>query len=289
MKDKSTQTMKKITTIIVSTLSLSFPLFGQFYTTGFTGGYDSAFFTELNTSGPSFALKNPDTDGSGGEFINYYTTTAPTGFERVFLDYVGTNPSEPSNTQDFAVSIDVSNFAGTTGGLTAPAGSFAQIGLNIADADLIDGFDLYQGASSFTGFATSDVIFFDGTNLGQPLDFSESVSLLAEFSATTQTFTFSFFSPNTGGVFSPFATLNINGTGTTSGTDFVADWAMASGDLFDISIYAASNVSIPDQAAGLGFLNADNFAITVVPEPSAYSALLGIFVLASVAAKRRRR
>jgi|GEM_PF-2983617 len=278
--------MKNTTTAILLCLGLSHSVFGQLYTTNFTGGYDGTVFSEVNAGGPSFALKNPDNDGFGDDFLNYSTTGAPTGFEQVFLNYAGTAPITPNNTQDFAVSVDVTNFAGSTG-LTAVAGSFAQIGLNINDADLVDGFNLYNGASSFGGAGTSDMSFFDGTNFAQPLNFSTSATILAQFSAASQTFTFS-YATAAAPTFTPFSSLNINGDGATVGTDFVDDWEMVSGGFFDISIYAGSNVLIPDEAAGLGYLNADNFQLNVVPEPSAYSAILGFLALTAAMIRRRR-
>jgi hypothetical protein len=279
--------MKTLSITALFVLGLMHSGFALLYTTTFSGGYDSTVFTEVNGLGPSFALKNPDTNGSE-DFLNYYTTAAPTGFEQVFLNYGGTAPLTPNNTQDFAVSLFTQNFAGTAA-LTGGAGAFAQIGLNINDADLVDGFSLYNGAYSIGGgFGSSDAIFFDGTNFTQPLDFSTSMTLLAEFSAATQTFTFSRSSAATSSAFVPFSTLRIDGTGSTSGTDYVVDWDMASGDFFDINIYAGSNVSIPNEAAGFGYLNADSFSLNVVPEPSAYAAILGLVVLAGVMLRRRR-
>jgi hypothetical protein len=260
-------------------LGLSHSVFGQTYTTNFTGGYDAAVFTEVNAMGPSFALKNPDT-GGGEDFLNYYTTVAPTGFEQVFLNYADT---APNNTQDFAVSVFTENYAGSAG-LTASVGSFAQIGLNINDSDLVDGFNLYNGAYSFSGSAASDFYFFDGTNVAQALNFSLSGTLLAEFSAATQTFAFSYATDVT---FVSFATLNIDGTGAASAGNFVEDWDMASGALFDISIYAGSNILIPEEAAGVGYLNVDAFGLNTVPEPSAYALLLGLVAIGATTARRR--
>lgn len=268
-------------------LGLAHAVYGQVYTTNFTGGYDAGIFTEVNTLGPNLALKNPDSSG-GNDFLNYHTGgVAPTGFEQVFLNYGGSSPLVPDNTENFAVSVEVSNFAGTTG-LTAGANAFAQIGLNINDSDLVDGFKLYNGAYYFNGFGSSDMIFFDGTNFAQALDFSTAATVLTEFSAATQTFTFSYATAaSTSGSFVSFATLNINGTGTTSGSNFVEDWGMASGTSFDINIYAGSNVAIANEAAGFGYMNADNFFLNVVPEPSSYAALLGMFAMAAVILRRR--
>lgn len=63
---------------------------------------------------------------------------------------------------------------------------------------------------------------------------------------------------------------------------------MAEGGAFDINIYGLTNVAIAEQSAGLGFLNADSFQLTVVPEPSAYAALAGALVLGFAAIHRRR-
>jgi len=278
------------TQILLLTLSSGFALSAsaQIFTDDFTGGYDGTVFAEVNGLGPSFALKNPDAPG-GNDALNYYTTVAPTGFEQVFLNYQGTSPASPTNLQNFAVSMDAVNFAGSTG-LTAPASSLAQIGLNINYFDsgsvLQGGFNLYNGAYSFGGSGSSDAIFFDGTNFAQPLNFSTGMTLLAEFDASTQTFTFSYATSTL--PFTPFSTLNIDGTGTAGGTDFVDNWGMLAGESFDINIYAGSNVLIPNEAAGLGYMNADNFFINVVPEPSAFALLAG-FVAVGMACVRRRR
>ena len=267
-------------------LGLAHSVYGQPYTADFTGGYVDDAFSEVNTSGTSFVLKNPDSYG-GQEFLNYHTAgVAPTGFEQVFLNYRGSSPTTPNNSQDFSVSLDVSNYA-VSGGLTATANSMAQIGLSIYDADFADTFKLYNGAYSFNGAASSDIIFYDNTNFSQAFNFSSAATLLTQFSAATQTFTFSFATPANAS-FQSFATLNINGTGTTSGNNFVEDWDMASGTSFDINIYAGSNVAIVDASAGFGYMNADNFSLNVVPEPSAFAALLGVFTMAAVILRRRR-
>jgi hypothetical protein len=260
-------------------------LSAQVYTTNFAGGYDPLVFAEFNASGPSFDLKNPDTF-SGDDFLNYYTTTAPTGFERVFLNYQGAAPLTPTNLQDFSLSIDVSNFAASQ---ATTVGDLAQIGFNINNAaNLATGFSLYNGAYFFPGFGgSSDAIFFDGINFAQPSDFSPSMTLGVTFSAATQTFTFSRASSATSAAFVPFATLNIDNTAIASTTDFVADWAMAPGDFFDINIFAGSNIPLPDQLAGNGFMNADNFFIDVVPEPSAYGLLFGLAAVGFLALRRR--
>ena len=279
-------TMKKLlpTTTLI-TLGIAAPAFAQTFIDGFSGGYDSSAWTEVTASGPSFNLKNPDTF-SGEDFLNYYTSGVPTGSEQVFLNYGGSAPSSPTNLQDFSVSLDATNFAS---GLTSSASTFAQIGLNINNAGVTEGFNLHNGAYFVGGFGgSSDVQFFDGTNFAQPSDFATSVTLLLDFSAASQTFTLSYASTNTSSAFVPFASLNIDGTGVASGTDYVDDWAMGTGEAFDINIYALSNVEIANQAAGFGFLNADNFQLTVVPEPSAYAALAGALVLGLAAVRRRR-
>lgn len=279
-------------TILIS-LGLSTSAFSQTFIDAFTSGYDGSVWTEVNGLGPNFDLKNPDTftDLSGNieDFLNYFTTSAPTGFEQVFLNYGGTAPAAPTNLQNFSVSLDASNFAGFTGQLTAGVGSLAQIGLNINDSDISDGFNLYNGAYSFGGFGSNDVIFFDGTNFAQPEDFTEQVTLLLDFSALTQTFTFSYATEvSTSGSFVSFATLNIDGTGTSGLTDFVDDWGMASGEAFDINIYAGSNVAIPSQVAGFGFMNADNFELTApIPEPASLPVLLGLVALGFACIRRR--
>jgi hypothetical protein len=68
----------------------------------------------------------------------------------------------------------------------------------------------------------------------------------------------------------------------------VEDWDMASGALFDISIYAGSNILIPEEAAGVGYLNVDAFGLNTVPEPSVYALLLGLVAIGATTARRRR-
>jgi hypothetical protein len=194
---------------------------------------------------PSDVTVKPDNSGIAGDYINFYTAaapTAPTGFEQRFLNYTGT---APSNTQDFATSLYVGNFASS---LTAATGSFAQIGLNINSADISNGVNLFNGAYSFlaggtTPTGSSDLSFVTTTDSGtfrQALNFSQAAFVLADFSAASQTFTFSFATDLVTPVFTSFGTLNIDGTGATSGSNIVENWAMAPGELFDININATA-------------------------------------------------
>lgn len=290
--------MKNITIASLLFLGLSHSVFGQLYTTNFDGGLPTDLVPVPSTE--SDMTFKADNNGAGEQFVNFYTSAVPSDFDRVFLNYAGSTPLTPSNTQDFAVSLFTQNFAGTnfetapgsgifTPGLTSAVGALAQVGLNINNAaDLSDGYNLYNGAYSLgNGFAGSDIIFSDGTNFTQPLNFASSATILAQFSAATQTFTFS-YATDAVPSFSSFATLKIDGGPASSGTDFVQDWEMASGGLFDINIYAGSNVLIADQTTGLGFLNADTFTLDVVPEPSAYAAIVGLLALSAVMIRRRR-
>jgi len=276
-----------ITAILI--LGLSHSVFAQLYTTTFTGGFDPAVFTEVNTFGPSIVLKNPDSS-DGDDFLNYHTAgVTPAGFESVFLVYEGSAPATPTNAQDFTVLMSVTNFGNT---LTSATGSQAELGFALNSTDLSSGFAFVNGAYSFSeGVGSSDAIFRFGAgalDFYQPetFEFNASMTLAIEFIASSQTFFVSRALP--GDTFDLIASLKIDGLGSSTFRNEVQDWGMNVGDSFDINIFAGSNVAIVNADPGFGFMNADNFSLNVVPEPSAYAAILGLVALAGVLARRRR-
>ena len=263
----------------------------------FEGGIPSAFTNDVTTGDGNIAVKS--VDFGANDYVNFYTTGAPnpTFGDATYLAF----GAFPSNSADFAFSVDVSNTH------VASSGQFGRVGLEIYDQNSLttgsaEFFNYYvgsyfvPGAPGFAGVDTiatgtgwTDSVF--GT-FSQALNFQTANTLIVGFTAADQTFTLSYDS-GAGAV--AFKTYNIDGNNSLA--DISVDYGMADGDLFDINIFGSANTAITEQGAVLvspdgtpfvspGILNADNFDI--VPEPSAYAAIFGIVALAGVVARRRR-
>ena len=321
--------MKKSILNVILAAGISTTAVAQYsfvFTENFTEGFDGSLLSVTTTPDSNFAQEidnpGPEPVDPSNDYVSFNTqglnpnsaeapgpdvAGVPTGASSIFLTYTGSGPgvpATPTNSTDWAASVDTSNFSSSSGfplvtsSSSAVSDEFVNIGLSIGGGGNSFGWSnnayYVDDPGGLGQFASSDAIFSYNGGFAQPLDFDgfsivPAKSFLVEFTELNQTFTLSYASSVTGSLFTPYATLRIDGVGTSSGTDIVEDWGMAEGDEFDVSLFASSNLIIGDFGLGLGYINADNFSIgSNVPEPSSYAMIAGALALAFTAVRRRK-
>ena len=134
------------------------------------------------------------------------------------------------------------------------------------------GIVLNNGAIAFTGAAPAATIMTwnDGTIHFDPDDY-ETVALSGALTkGTGSTFAFDF--------------LNFNAT--AQGTFTLMNFASTT--FTDVSDFSASNITYDAGLSGQFVLNADSLQFAVIPEPSTYALLLGIFTFGLLLWRKRK-
>ena len=244
------------------------------FTGSSTGGIAT---TNWSTAAQSGTMAVQGATFAGNEFAEFYGS----GFQYMtWLD-------SPTNSQDFSLSVGVTNTATTWGNVTA-TGQYSNVGIEIYGGSLTDSLSFYVSAYYYDlgGFASHDTHATGSDSSGAgTLNFAslfgDSNFLTIDFAAATQTFTLSY---DTGSGKTAFVSYNIDGGVSNSIASQTFDYDMAAGDAFEINLFASTNLNLTQ---GFQTVTADNFSI--VPEPATYSLLFGIFATAFVVFCRRRK
>lgn len=239
----------------------------------------------LNTSGSVFG-----TAFDASSWISYSSNSTPAYIASGdYVEFYGeglhttTWNAFPSYNQDFSVSLGVSNFH------TSTTGGFANLGLRIYDSDGGYGDFLSNiiGSYTFGGTTASRDIMSHTSASGlytNAFQFAQSATLLVDYDASSKTFALGY--SYDGGVNSTyFRTVNIDGGTSNSTANETLSWGMSDSSVFEVAMFMESDSSAP--TAGSLLATADNFSI--VPEPSTYALISGMFVLAFIALRKNRK
>ena len=187
----------------------------------------------------------------------------------------------PSYNQDFSVLLGVANYHATVGG-------FADLGLRIYDADgtYTDHLSNIIGSYTFGGSTASRDIMSVTSDTGyyNSLQFAQAATLGVQYNSSLKTFTLG-YSYDLGVTATAFRTINIDGGVSNASADETVDWGMTNASAFEIAMYMESDSSAP--AAGSLLTTVDNFSI--VPEPSTYALVTGLFALTFIAFRKNRK
>ena len=244
------------------------------FTGASTSGIDS---TSWDTSSQSGTMAVQGATFGGNEFAEFYGS----GYQYM------TWQKSPTNSNDFSVSVGVTNFATTWGNVTG-TGQYSNVGIEIYGGSLSESLSYYVSAYYYDlgGFASQDThAIGSDSNASGSLNFAslfgDSNYLTVDFSAATQTFTLSY---DTGAGKTAFVSYNIDGGASNSTATQTFDYGMSAGDSFEINLFASTNLSLTQN---FQTVTADNFSI--VPEPGTYALFFGIFATAAVVFYRRRK
>lgn len=261
-------------------LSLLFLIVANFASAVATIPGDDPF---INTSGSVFGTAFNATD-----WITYSTNGTPAYVASGdYVEFYGqgfhstTWNAFPSYNQDFSVMLGVANYHATVGG-------FADLGLRIYDADgtYTDHLSNIIGSYTFGGSTASRDIMSVTSDTGyyNSLQFAQAATLAVQYNSSLKTFTLG-YSYDLGVTATAFRTINIDGGVSNASADETVDWGMTNASAFEIAMYMESDSSAP--AAGSLLTTVDNFSI--VPEPSTYALVTGLFALTFIAFRKNRK
>lgn len=244
------------------------------FTGASTSGIDS---TNWSTAAQSGTMAVQGATFGGNEFAEFYGS----GYQYMtWLD-------APTNSDDFSVSVGVTNTATTWGNVTG-TGQYSNVGIEIYGGSFSESLSYYVSAYYYDlgGFASHDThATGSDSSASGALNFAslfgDNNYLTIDFAAATQTFTLSY---DTGSGKTAFVSYNIDGGASNSSATQTFDYGMAAGDTFEINLFASTNLSLTQN---FQTVTADNFSI--VPEPGTYALFFGIFATAAVVFYRRRK
>ena len=232
----------------------------------------SVFGTAFNaTDWITFSTNGTPAYVASGDYVEFYGQ----GFHSTTWN------AFPSYNQDFHVMLGVSNYHATVGG-------FADLGLRIYDADgtYADHLSNIIGSYTFGGAASRDIMSVTSDSAGyyNSFQFAQAATLGISYESSLKTFTLG-YSYDLGVTATAFRTINIDGGVSNASADETVDWGMTDASAFEIAMYMESDSSAP--AAGSLLTTVDNFQI--VPEPSTYALVTGLFALTFIAFRKNRK
>jgi hypothetical protein len=231
----------------------------------------SAFGTAFNaTDWITFSTNGTPAYVASGDYVEFYGQ----GFHSTTWN------AFPSYNQDFFVRLGVANYHATVGG-------FADLGLRIYDADgtYTDHLSNIIGSYTFGGAASRDIMSTTSdTGYYNSFQFAQAATLGINYESSLKTFTLG-YSYDLGVTATTFRSINIDGGVSNAAADEIVDWGMTDASVFEIAMYMESDSSAP--VAGSLLTTVDNF--TVVPEPSTYALVTGLFALTFIAFRKNRK
>jgi hypothetical protein len=231
----------------------------------------SAFGTAFNaTDWITFSTNGTPAYVASGDYVEFYGQ----GFHSTTWN------AFPSYNQDFFVRLGVANYHATVGG-------FADLGLRIYDSDgtYTDHLSNIIGSYTFGGAASRDIMSTTSdTGYYNSLQFAQAATLGINYESSLKTFTLG-YSYDLGVTATTFRSINIDGGASNAAADEIVDWGMTDASVFEIAMYMESDSSAPGPGSLLATV--DNFS--VVPEPSTYALVTGLFALTFIAFRKNRK
>ena len=236
----------------------------------------------INTSGSPFGTAFNATDWitfstngtpayvASGDYVEFYGQ----GFHSTTWN------AFPSYNQDFFVRLGVANYHATVGG-------FADLGLRIYDSDgtYADHLSNIIGSYTFGSAASRDIMSYTSNNgYNNSFQFAQAATLGINYESSLKTFTLG-YSYDLGVTATTFRSINIDGGASNAAADEIVDWGMTDASVFEIAMYMESDSSAPGPGSLLATV--DNFS--VVPEPSTYALVTGLFALTFIAFRKNRK
>jgi hypothetical protein len=231
----------------------------------------SVFGTAFNaTDWITFSTNGTPAYVASGDYVEFYGQ----GFHSTTWN------AFPSYNQDFFVRLGVANYHATVGG-------FADLGLRIYDSDgtYTDHLSNIIGSYTFGGAASRDIMSTTSdTGYYNSFQFAQAATLGINYESSLKTFTLG-YSYDLGVTATTFRSINIDGGVSNAAADEIVDWGMTDASVFEIAMYMESDSSAPGPGSLLATV--DNFS--VVPEPSTYALVTGLFALTFIAFRKNRK